>query len=511
MTSFTFNDFDFSGVLLVNDIQRPLLPPIKNTVLDMASHKGVIFNYNSYGEKTLTVDITIVADTVEDLQTVKDTIARNLFVSEPKKLVFSDTPEKYYLAVPDGQFDIDQTLNIGQGTLTFLVPAGVAFANYRKKFPATLNSEGLLEVVVDNQGTEECPVDVEATFKSDNGVFAAMTSEKVIEVGSPTELDGHIYQQTDTVAVNTLRPDDKKNWIENSPDARTEYPMTDGGIANRIGEGSFDWESNYETAVPIFPDNPSSCWVGGTLYRTFEGNSNGSNTGNFDAIWRIDFGISSIKQAGREEVNLISSSNGDVVFAVSIRKSSTTSNALNGAFIIKPPDTEKYVHNFALDLSKIKGAWYEIRITRIGNDITFKMSNIKNLKNDEAAEVYFTYQKTFNDSRVGAVPISATTYFPHAKWRNAEVPKKLGLANFIFRWINVEHWADDPNRYIAGDVMYIDSVNAKVMLNSSPILNDVVKGSQYLTVPIGKSTLQFSWSDFAEVPDVSVYIQEVFL
>lgn len=512
MTSFKFNGKDFEALLMINDIQRPLLPPVTTVMTDVGSLRGSLFNYNSYSEREITVDYTLIADTAAALVTVKQTVAGLLLTDKPAELIFSDAPDRYFLAVPDGEFTVDQTSNVAQGTLRFLVPDGVAHAVNPKEFVAVQTAEGVLEVEIDNQGTERCPVNVEATFTSENGVFAVVSPYSVIEVGSAEETDGHDYQVTDVVAKNTLTPADKNNWTENDPTARTVYPVSVNGVTNSFGVGSFTWPAGSEGPTPNYAGRGPKKWGGPTLHRSFAPNSNGIREGNFKTSWRFSCKNTSANQAGRQEFNW---QNGTAIpFAFVYRDSTKSKVEAIAEFYFQEPGQSRQMTSVTVDLKKLKSTWFDITLTRIGSKITFTLSNIKSVSggygNEDVKEAHFTLAKTFTLDWAANVPIDSTTYWAQAG--DMTTPTlTVSPTNFYFRWINVDKYTDDPNRYQPADTMFIDSFNGKVYLNGVPILNDVVKGSEYIMVPPGKTKLQFAYSDFSTAPAVKATIQEVFL
>lgn len=513
MTSFIFNGYDFAELVRVNDIQRPLLPALNTVMTDVGSLKGTLFNYNSYSQREIKVDYTLIADSPERLVSVKQLVAGKLFTDAPAQLIFSDSPDRYYMAILDGNSELDQISGVAQGTLTFLVPDGVAHAVNKKEFVAAKNSAGVLEVEVDNAGTEECAVNVDATFTSDNGLFAVVSPYSVMEVGSVEEVDGHAYQATDVVAKHTLRPDDKVNWIENSENAVTVYPVSWSGKPNGFGIGSFDWPAGSEGPVPNYTGRTDGIWVGPTLHNSFAANSNGVRTGNFESKWRFNHGNTEAAQCGRHEFNL---QNGDTApFAIVYRDGVAAKIENIVEFWITPPEQPSYFTAISVDQKKINGSWFEAKISKEGAKITFTLSNVKNIKgglgNEDVTETYFTISKTFTLDWADDLPVDSTTYWPQAPGPSGNKVLDLNLLNFTFRWVNVDKFSDDPNRYTEGDAMHIDSENGKVYLNGTPILNDIVKGSEFIKVPPGKTKLQFVCSSFATAPAVKASIQEVFL
>lgn len=512
MTSFIFNGYDFAELVKVNDIQRPLLPALNTVMTDVGSLKGALFNYNSYSQREIKVDYTLIADSPERLVSVKQLVAGKLFTDAPAQLIFSDSPDRYYMAILDGNSELDQISGAAQGTLTFLVPDGIAHAVNKKEFVAAKNSAGVLEVEVDNGGTEECAVNVTAKFTSDNGLFAAVSPHSVIEVGSGEEVDGHIYQGTDVVAKNTLRPDDKVNWEENSVNAKTVYPISWSGNPNSFNTGSFVWAEGSEGPTPLYAGREYGIWAGPTLHRSFPASSSSSRKGNFESKWRFSHGNSDPNQVGRTEFNLQC---GDYVpFAIVYRDGfqSRVENIVE--FWMISPDGNSQFTEVTIDPKKVTSTIHEAKIVRDGSKITFTLSNVKGiggeLGNEEVTASNFIVSKTFTLDWAKDLEIESTTWWPQAGPMDAD-PIITNFLNFTFRWVNVDKFSDDPNRYTEGDAMHIDSENGKVYLNGTPILNDIVKGSEFIKVPPGKTKLQFICSSFATAPVVTAIIQEVYL
>lgn len=96
----------------------------ESELLDGAeSAKGEDFGYTTYKSKTLEMPFEIKGDILASY----DAIQKILNVTEPKRLVFGNYPDRYY-AVPDGNFDITQVAMFGKGTITWLIPDGVAYS-----------------------------------------------------------------------------------------------------------------------------------------------------------------------------------------------------------------------------------------------------------------------------------------------------------------------------------------------------------------------------------------------
>lgn len=69
-----------------------------------------------------------------DQQQKKRELAGILNVKNPQKLIFTNEPDKYYLAVPDGSFEVDDEEQISKGTINWLVVDGLSHAVDEKTF-----------------------------------------------------------------------------------------------------------------------------------------------------------------------------------------------------------------------------------------------------------------------------------------------------------------------------------------------------------------------------------------
>lgn len=496
-----FNGYDLSKYLDVTDLRRGVGTTRTNSLQKMGMANGAVYQGYTKDAKIYEMDFVLRYNLIDK----RRKLAGILDVSEPSKLIFDDEPDKYVLAIPNGDINVNEIRFLGFGTISWIIPDGVSHAINEQTVIATTDTDGILKMQINNRGTEATELSFEATMTADNGFLGAVGPYGALEIGSIAEVDGHSYQKTDIVANNNLKPEDEKNWELNSPKAGTDYLIAISGIPNRFGEGSFKWNAGSEGPEPVFPNNPTACWVGPTLYKDIPSNSNGDNTKNFEAIWRCNFKTVSPREIIREEFNLMS---GDKVVAwIVLRDSASTRQESVFDMLIKLPDGTKYKQSGKIDLKKATGSWYDVRISRIGSVVTFRLTQIKKLgSNSEVSQFNWQYQKQFTVPEFENIPITGTTYWPHAKWLNYPAPilnsKKESIVNFVFRWINVDKWSDDPNRYTTDDVIKYDGTTGKVYVNQLLAMNDIIQGSVDLKVPPGVSVFEFYYSEFGKTPPV---------
>lgn len=128
------------------------------------SCKGEDYGYTTYKSRTIEMPFEFAGDIAESYNAIQ----KILNVAEPKKLVFGNYPDRYFYAVPDGNFDITQVAMFGKGTITWLIPDGVAYSTAEKQFTGVQQS-GYQTITIQNNGTEWTDVDYEITHNHENG------------------------------------------------------------------------------------------------------------------------------------------------------------------------------------------------------------------------------------------------------------------------------------------------------------------------------------------------------
>ena len=116
-------------------VNRNLTPNISNKMQEIESVSGAEFVYSKYKEKSITIEYVINNRMARQLSEFRRNTAGIIYSVEPKKLIFSDEPDLYYDAVLDGEAKLDEEYLQSTGTLTFLVPDGLAHSTRGESLP----------------------------------------------------------------------------------------------------------------------------------------------------------------------------------------------------------------------------------------------------------------------------------------------------------------------------------------------------------------------------------------
>lgn len=119
---FTFNGTDFSTLLKVSDIRRPVLGPQALTTMKIPGMNGEIFVRKQTDAYTVEIDVTLIENTLTDITTKKRTIAEKLFTDDVAQLIIYDELDVYYNAILSVETNLSQLFTFGKVTLKFYVP-----------------------------------------------------------------------------------------------------------------------------------------------------------------------------------------------------------------------------------------------------------------------------------------------------------------------------------------------------------------------------------------------------
>jgi len=109
------------------DIRRNILP--SHTVLrqPIPGRAGSIVSGRTFEESFIEVDIEIKGNNRNHFRRLVNQLAYILATNEPGKLIFTDEPDKYYLAILEGNTQLREFYLYGTATLVFLIPDPIKF------------------------------------------------------------------------------------------------------------------------------------------------------------------------------------------------------------------------------------------------------------------------------------------------------------------------------------------------------------------------------------------------
>ncbi|RHW05859.1 distal tail protein Dit [Bacillus cereus] len=122
MSSFTFNNQRKEYIQIEKGWSPPTWAPLKRNFLKTPGYPGARLLGTDTDPRPLPVPVGIIVPDGTDLETLKEEIAAWLITEEAVELVFDATPDRTYLAIIDEDFNPDDFVTLGKGTLKFICP-----------------------------------------------------------------------------------------------------------------------------------------------------------------------------------------------------------------------------------------------------------------------------------------------------------------------------------------------------------------------------------------------------
>ena len=446
--------------------------------------RGTDFKYTTYKSKTIPMPFTVSGN----INGKYDELQKILNVNEPKELVFGNTPDRFCYAIPVGDFDFEDWECLGEGSITWLVPDGLAHSTVEKTFSATANG-GVLEATIVNGGTEAVPVDYTITHNHENGYIGIVSEYGVIQLGSPDEVDAEVRQKSQ-VLINYRNSAEMGAMVDGQGVLTENFPKN----------GTFKTVTiNGQNVLALNNVGSGSSWHGASRMVTLPADSNGEvGAVNFLAQSHIWFETGKVQQTGLLEF-VVGDEAGQPLASIHIFKKATNANTACAIMQINLQEKKRVVYEPHSKSVTANGTGSKIYIRKIGELFEFYFGGAK-------------YQ--FRVPALANKKAKTLTIFL-GQWGSlsaGNVVARMYFHNVLFQRDNVNYWYDIPNRYRAGSTVYIDGAATKVYVDGIPSLDDEVHGSTYFHAPPGETKVQFYYSDFSDPgPTVTAKIREAFL
>lgn len=186
----SYNGVDLEPYLTVLKVYRPGTADITNETRQVAT-RGLSFKRQRRGGKTIKVDIFIAGNVLETIDILND-----IFADYPAKLVFSDQPDRYYLATLSKFPEPSSSVREAELTLEFESFDGVAHSVAYKRFDNPKVEGDRLVFEVENKGNETALPIIRLKSNSDNGYYGMVNDSGAMAVGNKEEMDGKTVEKS---------------------------------------------------------------------------------------------------------------------------------------------------------------------------------------------------------------------------------------------------------------------------------------------------------------------------
>jgi predicted phage tail component-like protein len=186
MSSFSFRGITKDYLFIKKGIKRPAFAPINRSILTTPGLPGGYLKSTDTNIRILQLPVWILANSDTDLKTIKEDLAEWLITKEPEEFIFPSELDRVYYAVVDGNLDLDELVETGEGTITFICPDPYKYGN-QPKLGVSTDLSGPLNIV--NAGTAETAPVFNVTLKQPTTYLDIIGDRDYMRIGQPVAID----------------------------------------------------------------------------------------------------------------------------------------------------------------------------------------------------------------------------------------------------------------------------------------------------------------------------------
>ena len=513
---FTYNGVDLTPFLSFIKAKRTIGNERKLTTEDILG-TGEELQEVTFGAKTIEVTVSLASreiagsrfiDTTEyltvgseELNELRDQIARVLNTRETHELVLPDEPNRYYNAIPTGDVELEGISNwYDETTIKFFVPDGVAHISATRSFNFVKNDFGVYEAEIVNDGSEDAYVSYEIKLKKESGFVGIASEYGAMQFGKYDESDGYMDKKNVTVLSN--QKGDFANWT----DGTINYENTRKIITTQMSA-----DTSFGGRLGLLPSSFKTSGTSGALQYGAVKEYTLSDPISQWYIWaRAWFETGLMGQTGAWCLTVLDESN-HLIAGMAIEKDDTVGNTANIRFLMGDGSGgSRTVKTIPFTPS------YWLPPNPYGSEGRAKNSNMFDLVKEKDRVQFFWYggYYPYYDSRLANVKAKKIQFFV-GQYAGRNTTDRLVthhyLNDFSFYQLHVDYWKDVPNRYPSGSTIAIDGEKGQIKVNNQIRLDDEILGTTYFKVPPGKTKVQLMLSSFAEITSATATIQEVYI
>lgn len=475
MAQLKFKGIEAPEWLIINDIRFPILPGVSQKTVKVNGRAGLLDFGNEIAERVIEVDVTLLASSRLEMRQRSKQVAEWLYSEEEEILIHPEDTSKYVLAKVTGGVSLQEVLNVGQGTITFVCTDPYIYDTVTK-VETLQHGVGNSSRYIDNTGSVDTYPVYTMVFAQDTNMITMSSrtddDSEYIRIGNPVQIDTQVVLDT-----NPLKMQD--NMASTSTWTTTPAPL-EGALAV-VSDPDPDY-GYYITAGSYGADN--SGWHGAGGYRNIMTNASTLQDFSMTALVGFNCATGQEDRMGKLEIEVLGSD--DTVLArMAIYDASDVREYPRVACTLNPNSSTGKVK-----LADTEGGYAgalrlwntgQLRILRKGK--LWKFYYRKNMPTD-ADEIanQRTYSWTDNSSTGSTLSPVQKIRIAFYQYQNKPVMDKIYISD-------IKVWDESPPAvspdtyeellFKTGDRLVIDSNTGKITKNGFPFYEHVEHGSVF--------------------------------
>ncbi|PEU80074.1 phage tail protein [Bacillus cereus] len=292
MSSFKFNNQRKEYIQIEKGWSPPTWAPLKRNFLKASGYPGARLLNTDTDPRPLPVPVGIIVPDGTDLETLKEEIAEWLITEQAAELTFDAKPDRTYIAVIDEEFNPDDFVTLGKGTLKFICPMPYKLGKVQTHpFVQSWSTE--ITSNFTNKGSVEAPPIIEMIVKKPSTFldvwFGAYPLERnYFRIGYPL-----------TVEESTVQERERVLWDEMS--SVVGWTPVTGQVEEMKGTGELKVKDGTAIYCPYYGEEGTKGFHGGISKKSIPGGP----IQDFEMEARVHLQSKNIDQMGRVEVLLL--------------------------------------------------------------------------------------------------------------------------------------------------------------------------------------------------------------
>ncbi|MGG0207826.1 distal tail protein Dit [Bacillus mycoides] len=467
MSSFSFNGERKSYIHIERGWKRPVWAPLRRNFLSVPDYPGARLLNTQTEMRVFSVPVGIIVPSGAKLEILKEDIADWLISDQQKELIFDVEPDRTYLAVIDEEFDIDEFVDIGKGTLKFICPMPYKLGPTRT-IGFQMDGRGLIANVQNKGSVESNPIlEIEVTKPST--FLDVWNGMNYFRIGYPLKADQVPVERNQRVLW-----DEMSTTVGWTNVAKTE-DMTGGG----------EFKPDGYRLVPLhFGTEGTKGWHGAIAKKNIlQGPLQ-------DFIMQAYVGVRGLHwdQMGRVEIGLLDE-NSDYVARISMSDVQWEAEQNSGFASVgnsKKPGGQVFIN----ETGDHPNTWNQYRgrlwLARTGNRWEAYISRFKDGTEIDESERFVVWidENNVNMAKVAQVQISI------CQFSNNMFCENMSIDDLKIWKVNMNTQDNPPYIFDVGDKVAIDTERSHVTINGKSTINLKDIFSDYPVVHKGSNKLE---------------------
>ncbi|HEN0553870.1 TPA: phage tail family protein [Streptococcus agalactiae] len=468
--------------------------------------------YVTVSLKTKDIGATKFVDTIEasndnyeNINKLREKVTGLLHNKKAAKLTLPDEPDRYYMAIPKGDISLKGITDwYDETTIEFYIPDGVAHSITYKKFLDYTQEGNKLIFNLQNDGNTNAYPIIKIKHNSENGYIGIANETGAFALGSSEEEDGTIVHRNEVLfdyskaiaqALDGEPNVAKLNYMPPTFDTELKRMR----FENILGSG----KGGEYVAIGTRGTTPGYTEHVGTRTFTINPDSNGEYTLNEHLWWQQIFIATAQDQKGFLKL-CVTGENDEFLYGVETYKRK------NGF--------ETEYNFFALDDDGVGWRFYKqftfLADRNYHNPFSMNRSRaVEIFREEDKFRIYFNGAHhhvtvpSLKGKKSRKIHLAMGTCSDSSKYINYNLFEKVN-----FEKMGVSHYNNIVNKYQPGDEVVINFENDTVKTKDLDSIQDMVLGSQLISIPPGKTELVMQVSKFSQsAPNVEILMEERWL